>query len=432
MLRFALSPTDDMHIGDLRVALFNYIVAKQRGENLIVRVDDTDKEKNIEGKENEILDILALFGIEYTQVIHQSQNVRFHAAMALQLLHEKKAFSCFCSPGWIEKKHKEANEANIPYQYDDACRNLPAELVIDNTNPFTIRITRPNATIHIKDYIHGDLNFEPNMIDSFVIMHQDKTPTYNFASAVDDMLNDISIVIRSEEHIDNTVKQDHIRASLQYDKKIEYAHLPIILNDNGEKMGKHENISNIKWLLEEGYLPEAIANYLLTMGNKIPQEIFSTKEAIKWFNLQSISKSPTHFSIDVLKRINQEHLKALDAKELSRYVGFADEEIGELARIYLKKVATTKELKAKIAPIFEPRVIPKEFKESSELIVNAIKSAPFFEEYDDFKNHIMKETSLKGENYSKTIRLLLTNTEHGPDLAEVYKYIKNYLGEIIK
>ena len=332
----------------------------------------------------------------------------------------------------IEKKHKEANEANIPYQYDDACRNLPAELVIDNTNPFTIRITRPNATIHIKDYIHGDLNFEPNMIDSFVIMHQDKTPTYNFASAVDDMLNDISIVIRSEEHIDNTVKQDHIRASLQYDKKIEYAHLPIILNDNGEKMGKHENISNIKWLLEEGYLPEAIANYLLTMGNKTPQEIFSTKEAIKWFNLQSISKSPTHFSIDVLKRINQEHLKALDAKELSRYVGFADEEIGELARIYLKKVATTKELKAKIAPIFEPRVIPKEFKESSELIVNAIKSAPFFEEYDDFKNHIMKETGLKGENYSKTIRLLLTNTEHGPDLAEVYKYIKNYLGEIIK
>jgi len=432
MLRFALSPIDDMHISDLRVALFNYIIAKQKGENLIVRVEDTHKEKNREGKENEILDILALFGIEYTQVIHQSQNVRFHAAMALQLLHEKKAFSCFCSPEWIKKKHKEAKEANIPYQYDDACRNLPAELVIDNTNPFTIRIAKPDKTISIKDYIKGDLNFEPNVIDSFIIMNQDKTPTYDFASGVDDMLNDISIVICSEEHINNTPKQDHIRTSLQYDKKIEYAHLPAILHDNGEKTNKHEEILNVKWLLKEGYLPEAIANYLLLMGNKTPQEIFTIKEAIEWFNLQNISQSPTHFSIDMLKHINQEHLRALDSKELSRYVGFADEEIGELARFYLKEVGTTKELKAKIAPIFEPRVIPEEFKEYSKLIVNTIKSAPFFEEYNDFKNHIMKETGLKGEAYSKTIRLLLINAEDGPNEAEVYKYIKNYLREIIK
>ena len=197
-------------------------------------------------------------------------------------------------------------------------------------------------------------------------------------------------------------------------------------------MSKDDNASSVKWLLEEGYLPEAIANYFLLMGNKPPQEIFSTKEAIGWFNLNTISKSPAHFSIDMLKHINKEHLKALDAKELSRYVGFADEEIGELARIYLEEVETTKELKAKIAPIFAPRVIPEAFAEQIELMTNTIKNASFFEEYDDFKNYIMKETGLKGENYFQPIRILLTNAEHGPDIAEVYKYIKNYLGEIIK
>jgi len=425
MLRFAPSPIGDMHLGDLRVALFNYIVAQQKGEDLIVRIEDTNKENNIEGKDKEILDLLALFGIEYTQVIHQSQNIRFHSAMALQLLHEKKAFSCFCSPAWLEKKREEAKVAKKPYKYDDACRNLPAELVIDNTSPFTIRINRPDKTITIKDYIRGSVNFKAIDIDSFLIMTQEKAPTYDFACAVDDMLSDISIVIRDEKHINSTPRQEHIRASLSYDKKIEYAHLPTLRTDSGD-------MPSIKWLLEEGYLPKSIANYLLLLGNKVPQEIFSTKDAIEWFNLENISKDPVDFSMEMLKQINQEHLKALDSKELSRYVGFADEEIGELARIYLEEVGTTKELKAKIAPIFEPRVVPESYIKQIELIAKTIKNAPFFEEYDDFKNHITKETGLKGESYIKPLSILLTNAVDAPDVAKIYKYIKNYLGEIIK
>jgi glutamyl-tRNA synthetase len=412
MLRFAPSPTGDMHIGDLRVALFNYIVASQRGEDFIVRIEEINKENNIEGKDTEILDTLSLFGIEYTQVIHQSQNVRFHSAMALQLLHEKKAFSCFCSPEWLQKKRDEAADAKKAYKYDDACRNLHPELVIDNTNPFTIRINRPDAT---------NVSFEPDTVDSFVILRQDKTPTYNFACAVDDMLSDISLVIRSEDHISDTPKQEHIRTQLNYDKKIEYVHLPVI-----------DDSLSVKWLLEEGYLPEAILNYLISIGNQPPQKIFSLEQAKEWFDLSTISHSPARFNIDMLKDINKEHLKALDAKELSRYVGFADEEIGELARIYLEKIATTKELKAKIAPIFKQRVFPQEFAEQAQLMTKAIKSAPYFEEYEDFKNYVMKESGLQGEDYLKPIRILLTNSEHGPDVAEIYKYLKNYLGEIIK
>ena len=423
MLRFAPSPTGDMHMGSLRLALFNYIVSRQQKEDFIVRVEDMDKEKNIEGKDQEILDLLSLFNIHYSQVIYQSENIRFHSAMALQLIHEKKAFSCFCSSSWLEQKQKEAKLAKKSYCYDDACRNLPAELVIDNTNPFSIRIARPDNTIIIHDKLKGDLDFEPNTVDSFIIMHQDKTPTYNFACAVDDMLSDISIIIRSEADISNTSKQEHIRASLKYEKKVEYAHLPILEDD----------VFSVKQLLEEGYLPEAILNYLVSIGNKTPKEIFTLEEAIEWFDLSQISNSPTLFDINRLKHINREHLKALDTKELSRYVGFADAEIGELARIYLEEVGTTKELKSKINPIFNAkRDIPEAFVADAALLTTVIKKAPYFEEYDAFKSYILNESVLEGKIFDKVLRLLLTNTEDGPDLAKVYKYLKNYIGEIVK
>lgn len=423
MLRFAPSPTGDMHIGDLRVALLNYIVSKQRNEDLIVRIEDIDKKKNIEGKDDEIIGLLPLFGIEYTQVIYQSENIRYHSAMALQLVHDKKAFSCFCSDEWIQKKREEAKENGKEYSYDDACKNLPHELVIDNMNPFTIRLSRPNKAVVINDLIKGEMSFEPDSVDSFTIMNQDKTPTNNFASAIDDMLSDISIVIRSEDHMGNTPKQDHIRSSLGYEKQVEYAHLPTILDDGA---------SSVKYLLEEGFLPEAISNYLISTVIKAPKEIFTMKEAIEWFDLSKISNGPTRFSVEMLRDINHKHLLNLDAKELSRYVGFADEEIGELARVYLEEVSTTKELKTKIAPIFAQKDIPNELKEQAKKIIKIIKNAPFFELYDDFEDYIMKESGLKDEGLSKPLRYILTGSENGPDMAQIYKYLKNYIAEIVR
>ena len=425
MLRFASSPTGDMDIGNLRSAIFNYIVSKQRKEDLLVRIEDTDKKRNIEGKDQEILDLLALFGIEYSHVVYQSENVRFHSAMALQLMHDKKAFSCFCSPQWIENKREESKAANQEYRYDDACRNLPAELVIDNLSPFTIRVSRPDQDVIIKDYSKGDVTFASEMLDSFMIMSQDKKPTYNFSSAVDDMLGDISLVILDEDHINNTLQQDHIRTSLKYDKKVEYAHLATISN-NGSYA--------VKSLLEEGFLPSAISNYLILIGNSTPQKIFEIQGAIEWFDLSKISTSPAHFDIEELKSINKQHLLNLDAKELSRYVGFADEEIGELARLYLQEVSTTKELRSKMEPIFTVKIIPTELKEQTEIMATIIKKAPYFEEYNDFKNHIIQESGLNDEEeeYLKSIGLLLIGTQSGPDIAEVYKYLKNYIGEIVK
>jgi len=388
MLRFASSPTSDMHIGDLRVALFNYIASQQRNEDLLIRIEDGDKEKNIDLKDQEILDLLDLFDIKYSQVVYQSQNIRFYTAMALQLMHEKKAFSCFCSKEWLDKKAKEAKEVKKPYKYDDACMNLPDELVIDNPNPFTIRIKKPT-------------DGSSSSIDSFVILKQNKTPTHNFATAVDDMLSDISMIICDKNSIDDSLKQEHIRNSLKYDKKITYTYLPKIIN--GDKF-------SVKELLKEGYLPEAISNYLISMGSEISKE----------------------FEIDSLKQINQKYLKNLDSKELSRYVGFADEEIGELAKVFLEDISTTRELRTKIEPIFKPKSIPSELQEQSKLLIEIIKKAPYFDKYDEFKNYVMKESNLKEKDFVRLFRLLLTGVEDTPDLSKIYKYLKNYLGEIIK
>ena len=426
MLRFASSPTGDMHINDLRIALFNYLLSAQKTEELIVRIEDAQREKNIEGKDQEILDILDLFAIKHSQVIYQSQNARFHAAMALQLLHEKKAFSCFCSSEWLEKKQAEAKAANQSYHYDDACRNLPAELVIDNTAPFTVRVARPDKEILLNDKIKGLLRFDPDNVDSFVILNQDKTATYNFASAIDDMLSDISTVIQSDDQLQNTPKQIHVRNQLGYEKEIEYAHIPTLLNAS-------DNTLSVKTLLKEGYLPEAISNYLISIGNSTPCEIFTLNEAQEWFNLEKLSDSPAHFDIERLKDINREHLKRMDAVELSRYVGFADAEIGELARLYLDEVSTTRELKDKIAPVFESRNIPKAYEATVKRLSEIIKAAPYFEVYSEFKEYIIqKSDNIDEKEMNRSLYILLTNREDGPDLKEIYKHLKNYIGEIIK
>lgn len=432
MLRFAPSPTGDMHIGNLRVALFNSLLSRQRDEPLIIRIEDTDQERNIEGKDKEILQILSLFGIEYSDVIYQSNNLRFHRAMAIQLLQDKKAFNCFCTPEELDKKRELAKAQHKPFRYDDTCTHLPPEETIDNENPFTVRLKRPETCVIVEDIIKGTTTFDPYDIDSFIILRAEKYPTYNFACAIDDMLSDISLVIRGEDHFSNTPKQIAVRDALGYDKKIDYAHLPIILNDEGKKMSKRDNASSVKWLLEEGFLPEAIANYLILIGNKTPEEIFTTEAAAAWFDLAAISKAPVRFSLDKLRYINREHLKRMDDKELSRYVGFADDAIGKLAKLYLEEASTTKELKAKVGAIFSPKQIPDAFRESAETMRSVIREAPHFDTFDALKKHIIETTGIKGKPLFKSLRILLTGAEHGPELADVYRCVKPYLAEIVK
>ncbi|BBG66031.1 glutamyl-tRNA(Gln) synthetase [Hydrogenimonas sp.] len=432
MLRFAPSPTGDMHIGNLRVAIFNYIVAKQRNERFIVRIEDTDKERNIEGKEREILEILNLFGLKYDEVYYQSHNLTIHQHMAIKMLEERKAFACFCSPEELEAEREAAKSAKKAYRYSGKCELLSDEEVLANEKPFTVRIKKPQSAVSFSDIIKGELSFAPDDIDSFVIMRADKTPTYNFACAIDDMIHDISLVIRGEDHVSNTPKQIHIRNLLGYDKDVEYAHLPVILNEEGKKMSKRDASSSVKWLFEEGFIPEAIANYLILLGNKTPGEIFTLDDAISWFDLKNVSKAAAKFDLDKLRFINREHMKRMDSKELSRAFGFADAAIGELAKCYLEEGSTIKEIKPKIEAIFSAKNFNSEWGEEMKTLRSALKEAPVFESFDELKSYLMNKTGLKGKKFFKPLRLLLTGAEHGPELSHLYPHLKSYMMEIIK
>jgi glutamyl-tRNA synthetase len=432
VLRFAQSPTHDLHIQDLRVALFNYIVSKQLNEKLLIRIDDTNKEENIEGKDKEILELLTLFSIEYEQVLYQSENLKHHQKMAMQLLTHKKAFSCFCSNDKLQELKQEAKKANKPYEYDGFCSTLSDETVLNVNAPFTVRIQKPDTSIGFKDVLKGEFNYEPYEVDAFIILKHDKTPTYNYACAIDDMLYNISTVIRQEKELNNTPKQIHVRQSLGYDKKINYIHLPKIAIANTKKNLNDEDISSVKWLIDEGFLPAAIANYLVLIGNTTPTEIFTLEEAISWFSIDNLKKEETNFDLEELRLLNQKHLKLLDNMRLSKLLGFADEDLGKLAKLYLEEVSTLKELKKKLEGIFVKKEPLKGFEQEFNLLKQAIAHAPFFEDFNEFKNHIIDTTELEEEKFSKLFRYLLTNEKEGPCLEKVYGLIKNYLGEITK
>ena len=342
MLRFAPSPTGDMHIGNLRAAIFNYIVAKQRGEKFLIRIEDTDSARNIKGADKEILAILNLFGLFWDKLVYQSENFPLHRKLAQNLVEKNKAFYCYATKDFLEQKRAEASAQKRAFRYKDEwaeiCKSENGKPAIrlkgiaeSSKNISALRDSANFAqSISFFDAIKGECKFSANEIDSFVILREDTIPTYNFACAVDDMLYDISFIIRGEDHTSNTPKQMLIHRALGYDRHIEYAHLPIILNDEGKKMSKRESESSVKWLLSQGFLPRAIVNYLLLMGNNPPCEIFSLDEAIAWFDLSQLSKSPVRFDINQLRHINREHLKRLSESEMGLLLVESNEKLRQV------------------------------------------------------------------------------------------------------
>lgn len=418
MLRFAKSPTSDLSLGDLRVAIFNFILSKQQNEDLLVRIDDTEKEQNIEGKEKEIIELLSLFSIEHKQVVYQSENLKYHQKMAMQLMAQKKAFACFCSDEKLEELKSEAENEGKLYAYDGFCSTLSDETVLNCNAPFTVRIQKPNDKIQFIDEFKGKITQSPSEIDSFFILNQDKSPTYNYACAVDDMLYNVSYVLRSDEFTNDAAKQMHIRKSLGYDNEIKYAHIPVI-NSN----------ESIKNLIDEGFLPSAIANYLVLLGNKTPKEIFSLEEAIEWFDINNVSKAAEEFDIEKLRFINKKHLELMDEMRLSKILGFADTDIGKLAKIYLDEVTTIKELKEKVDLVFAEKEIASDI--DSEL-KDCLKKAPYFDKLEDLEVFIRNESDFNNDELSKALYYILTGRTSGPELSEIYPLIKNYIGEIVK
>ena len=434
MLRFAPSPTGDIHIGNLRVAIFNYILAKQEKKELLLRIDDTDQERNIENKADEIVELLTLFNITFDKRVAQSENIGFYRKIAMSMMSKGQAFACFCSQELLEEKKQKAKEKKRPYRYDGTCENLADEDVIDNEQPFSVRIKSADKSISFTDRLMGDITSKKNEIDSFLIMRANKFPTYNFACAVDDMIYNISTVVRGSDHISNTPKQLHILKTLAYDQPINYLHLPIILDESGKKMSKRNEYSSVQWLLSEGFLPSAIANYLLLLGNKTEKEIFTMEEAIEWFNVANLSKSSAKFDIDKLRFINKEHIRQLNDAVLAIKIDYQGTYIASIARIYLEEASTLKELKPKIDAIFAQKEKCEEFAEEFAKIKEYLntKETIDYEDFDALKNDLSEKLELKGKHLMKPLRFLLTGAYNGPKLGELYPLLKHYAKEIIR
>lgn len=385
MYRFAPSLTGNLSINDLRIALMNYLCAQQAGEHFIVRIEDKDQDEDI-------LDMLALFGISYSQLYYQSNNFKYHLQFASTLLDTKKAFICFCP--------QEDNASSC----NGTCEHLSPEEVINNPLPFVIRMKKSDTTS-----------------DSFVIMSTNKYPTSTFASACDDMLQGVTTIIQEEKHLSNATKEEWVRKSLGYEQAMHYVHIPTIQSEN-----------TVKWLLDQGFMPEAILNYLLLLGNPAPCEIFYMVEALAWFDIKNISASPTHFDIEKLHFINREHIKRTPDMELSKRMGYACENIGKLAKLYTQEVSTTYEIKQKIDVLFAPKPLHVAFEKEAQLLKELIQKAPYLDTFEAFTAYLLKKSELKEETFLKPLRFILTGCDNGPKLDLLYPLIKNYLKEIVR
>ena len=385
MLRFAPSPTGDMPINSLRIAILNYLVSQQKNKQFLVRIEDINSQQNIEGKDSEIMMILEKFALKHNAVFHQSEHLNLYMTLALRLLTERKAFVCTCIDDFCVKNCKELTSEDYNF--------LKA-----SSKNFVIRLTE----------------------SSFVIIELKGMPSYNFACATDDMMSGINFVIRDEKYLKNTPNQIEIQKLLGYEDETSYVHIPSILNS--------EEIPTLQWLLEEGFLPDAILNYLLLLGNsKIPKEIFTLPQAIEWFKLDDISELSPTFDVNKLRHINAEHLNLMDNKKLSTLFGFADAEIGQLAKVYLEECSTIKELKDKIEQIFKAKDFTGQWAEEMKIMANVIANAPAFETLNELRKHIKTQSGLDS---LKPLQCLLTGSQYGPELSKVYPLIKSYILEI--
>ena len=448
MLRFAPSPTGDMHIGNLRAAVFNYILAKQRDEQFLLRIEDTDTARNIEGKDKEIMFLLNLFGITWDNLVYQSHNFERHRQLAEFLINQGSAFYCYCTKEFLDNQREIAKENHQPFRYDDSW----AELEKDKNPHPVVRLKAPKNPITFHDEIKGDISFEANEIDSFIILKEDGIPTYNFACAVDDMLYDIDFIVRGEDHVSNTPKQMLIHKYLNYEKSIKFAHLPIILNEEGKKMSKRDNASSVQWLLDSGFLPQAIINYLVLMGNKTPYEVFTLKDACSWFDISKIAKAPARFDIDKLKFLNREHFKRINEQDLAVLLGYKDSTIGALAKLYLQEASTLNEIREKIDFIFTKKSLllshntesesPQiqevlEFKGAIDTLQQALLILLREQDcskmtFDTFKTQAIQRSKLKGKYFFKPLRFLLTGHLHGPELSDLFPFLRLYLNDILR
>jgi len=314
--RFAPSPTGRLHIGGARTALFNWLFARANNGKFLLRIEDTDRERSSEDATAQILASLKWLNLDWDDApISQFSRQAIHKEKALELLQLGGAYKCFATPDEISDIRTELKARGSTTLFISPWREVPEEQHPDL--PYTIRLKTPETGKSIiKDKVFGEISIGNDTIDDLIILRSDGSPTYNFAVVVDDHNMEVSHIIRGDDHIANTFKQKLIYEAFGWDLPV-FAHVPLILNDQGKKLSKREGSTGTELYQAEGYLPEAVFNFLARLGwSHGTDEIFTASEAIKRFKLEDLRKSPSRLDNGILKHLSGQYIANLKPEEL--------------------------------------------------------------------------------------------------------------------
>ena len=312
--RFAPSPTGPLHIGGVRTALFNWLLAKKNSGKYYLRIEDTDKERSKDEFKHQIINSLSWLGIEHDgEEYIQSKNIDKHTVIADELIKMGSAYYCYCSADELEKQKNLAKSKSLPFIYNRKCRDLKER----KKEPAILRFkSKISGSALIKDLVQGDKNISNSTIEDFVILRKDRTPTYQLSATVDDHEMKITHIIRGDDHMINTFKQKQIYEAMGWEVP-KFAHIPLIHSDKGKKLSKRDNASTIDDYVKIGIMPDALRNYLLRLGwSHKDKEIFTKQESISLFDLNGVGKSPSKLDMSRILSMNETYIKTIDEKDL--------------------------------------------------------------------------------------------------------------------
>ena len=321
--RFAPSPTGYLHVGGVRTALFSWLYARKHGGKFVLRIEDTDLERSTQDSVNAILEGMTWLGLEYDEgPFYQTHRFERYNEVIGRLLDKGLAYRCNCSRERLDELREQQMARNKKPRYDGHCRDLK----IDADQAHVIRFRNPlDGEVMVDDLVRGRVTVANAELDDLVIRRTDGSPTYNLTVVVDDHDMGISHVIRGDDHINNTPRQINMLRALEWDVP-NYAHLPMILGDDGARLSKRHGAVSVMQYLQDGYLPEALLNYLVRLGwSHGDQEVFSVDEMVQLFELDGVNRSPSTFNTEKLRWLNQQHIKDSDparvAHLLSSHLG---------------------------------------------------------------------------------------------------------------
>ena len=325
--RYAPSPTGYMHIGNLRTALYEYLIAKKNKGDFILRIEDTDQERYVEGAVDVIYNTLKLAGLKHDEgpdiggsygPYVQSERKNIYLEYAKKLVEEKEAYYCFCTKERLSKlKESQSEYGEDGFKYDRHCLNLTDEEISENLKngvPYVIRQKMPtDGVTGFDDFVYGHIDIENKELDDQILIKSDGLPTYNFANVIDDHLMKITHIVRGNEYLTSTPKYNLLYKAFGWDLP-SYVHVPLILKNSGQKLSKRAGDPSFEDLIEQGYLVDAIVNYVVLLGwsPKGNEEIFSLKELEELFDISGISKSPAIFDMNKLNWFNTEYIRMMD------------------------------------------------------------------------------------------------------------------------